>query len=352
VQFLPPVCLLMVAGQVADHYNRRMVLRWCYAVAFCSSAGLVVVSAMAYPSLPAIYLLLLVNSSARIFEQPVMQALVPVMVPRAIFSRALAAHVSARQLAVLIGPSIGGVLYVFGPSFDYGICALLFLAASVASFLLPNPPTPKERPHVSWDTLLAGFRFIGSDPPVLGAMLLDFMSTLAGGVNALLPIYARDILDVGSWGAGVLRSSTALGALIAAAILSRFPISRSGGRWMFGAFAFYGIATVVFGFSQNVILSVIALMVIGTADMISSVVRQILIQMRTPDAMRGRVSAVNALFYGTAGQLGGFRAGVMAAAIGAVGSVVVGGAAVMATVVLWVWLFPSLWHMDRPDKGI
>jgi hypothetical protein len=279
-----------------------------------------------------------------------MQALVPVLVPRVIYSRALAAHVSARQLAVLIGPSIGGVLYVFGPSFDYGICALLFLAASVASFMLPNPPVPRERPQVSWTTLVAGFHFIGQNQAVLGAMLLDFMSTLAGGVNALLPIYARDILGVGAWGAGVLRSATALGALFAAAVLSRFPVARAGGLWMFGAFSIYGIATVVFGLSTNLILSVIALMAIGSGDMVSSVVRQILIQMRTPDAMRGRVSAVNALFYGTAGQLGGFRAGVMAAAIGAVASVVVGGVAVMATVVLWVWLFPSLRHVDRPDE--
>jgi MFS family permease len=352
VQVLPPVFLLLFAGQVADHYNRRTILRWCYAIAFCSSAGLVVVSEMATPSLPAIYVLLLINASARIFEQPVMQALVPVMAPRVIFSRALAAHVSARQLAVLIGPSIGGVLYVFGAWFDYGICALLFLAAGVAAFMLPDPPTASGRPEITWDTLVAGFRFIGRDKPVLGALLFDFVATLAGGVNALLPIYARDILDVGAWGVGLLRSATALGALLAAAVLARFPVERAGGLWMFGAFAFFGVATIVFGVSQNLILSVIALMAIGTSDMISSVVRQILIQMRTPDEMRGRVSAVNALFYGTAGQLGGFRAGVMAAAIGAVGSVVAGGVMVMATVVLWIWLFPSLRRIDRPDEGV
>jgi MFS family permease len=350
VQVLPPVCLLLIAGQVADHYNRRMILRWCYAVAFCSSAGLVIVSEMAKPSLVAIYALLLVNASARIFEQPVMQALVPVMVPRVIFSRALAAHVSARQLAVLIGPSIGGVLYVFGAWFDYGICALLFLAASVASFMLPNPPVPKERPEVTWDSLIAGFRSIGRDKPVLGAMLLDFVATLASGVNALLPIYARDILNVGAWGVGVLRSATALGALAAAGVLSRFPIARAGGVWMLGGFAVYGVATIVFGLSQNLVLSVIALMWIGASEMISSVVRQILIQMRTPDEMRGRVSAVNAMFYGSASQLGGFRAGVMAAVIGAVGSVVVGGAMVLVSVVAWIWLFPSLRRIDRPDE--
>jgi MFS family permease len=272
------------------------------------------------------------------------------MVPRTIFSRAIAAHISARQLAVLIGPALGGLIYFFGPAIDYGVCALLFLAASAASFMLPNPPVPAEPPDVSWETLIAGFRFIGRCKPVLGALLFDFVATLAGGVSALLPIYARDILDVGSWGAGVLRSAPALGALLAAAVMTRFPIKRAGGPWMFGAFAVYGVATIVFGLSTNFIISVIALVATGLGDMISSVVRQILIQMTTPDEMRGRVSAVNALFYGTAGQLGGFRAGVMAHGIGAVSSVVIGGVAVLATVVAWAWLFPSLRRVDRPDE--
>ncbi len=349
VQVLPPLVLMLAAGQVADRYNRRLVLRCCYAVAFCSSAGLVVVAALPQPSIAAIYGLLLVNASARVFEQPVMQALVPVMAPRAVLNRAIAAHVSARQLSVLIGPSLGGVLYAFGPTFDYGVCALLFLAASVAGFRLPNPPGPLPRTKVSWDTLLAGFRFIGGCQAVLGAMLLDLVSTLFGGVNALLPIYARDILEVGAWGAGVLRSAPALGALIAAAALARSPVRRSAGVHMFVGFAVVGAATIVFGLSSNLFLSIAALMVMGSGDMLSSVVRQTLILVTTPDGMRGRVSAVNALFYGTSGQLGAFRAGVMAAAFGAVGSVVIGGCAIFLTVALWPWLFPALRRVDRPD---
>jgi MFS family permease len=349
VQVLPPLVLMLAAGQVADRYNRRLVLRCCYAVAFCSSAGLVMVAALPQPSIAAIYGLLLVNASARVFEQPVMQALVPVMAPRAVLNRAIAAHVSARQLSVLIGPSLGGVLYALGPTFDYGICALLFLAASVAGFRLPNPPGPLPQTKVSWDTLLAGFRFIGGCQAVLGAMLLDLVSTLFGGVNALLPIYARDILEVGAWGAGVLRSAPALGALIAAAVLARSPVRRSAGVYMFVGFAVVGAATIVFGLSSNLFLSIAALMVMGSGDMLSSVVRQTLILVTTPDGMRGRVSAVNALFYGTSGQLGAFRAGVMAAAFGAVGSVVIGGAAIFLTVALWPWLFPALRRVDRPD---
>jgi MFS family permease len=350
IQVLPPLLLMLATGQVADRYNRRQVLRWCYAVAFCSSAGLVTVAAFPQPSIVAIYALLLVNSCARVFEQPVMQSLVPVMAPRAVLNRAIAAHVSARQLSVLIGPSLGGVLYAFGATFDYGVCALLFLAASVASFLLPNPPAPATHSKVSWDTLLAGFRFIGGHQSVLGAMLLDLVSTLFGGVSALLPIYARDILDVGAWGAGVLRSAPALGGLLAAAVLARHPVRRAGGIYLLAGFGLVGAATIVFGVSQNLFLSIAALMVMGSGDMLSSVVRQTLILVTTPDGMRGRVGAVNSLFYGTSGQLGSFRAGVMAEAIGAVGSVVIGGYAIFATIALWLWLFPALTRVDRPDQ--
>ena len=350
VQVLPPLLLMLVVGQVADRFNRRLVLRCCYTLAFCSAAGLVAVSALPHPSIAAIYVLLLVNSTARVFEQPVMQALLPVMAPRAILNRAIAAHVSARQISVLIGPSLGGVLYAFGPAFDYSVCALLFLAALAGSFRLPNPPGPTEHRKMSWDTLLAGFRFIGGCQAVLGSMLLDLVSTLFGSVNALLPIYARDILEVGAWGAGVLRSAPALGALIAAAVLTRAPVRRSGGFYILAGFTLLGVATIVFGLSTNLFVSIAALMAIGCGDMLSSVIRQTLIQVTTPEQMRGRVFAVNSLFYGTSGQLGSFRAGVMAEAFGAVGSVVVGGCAGLATVALWPWLFPALSKVDRPDE--
>jgi MFS family permease len=350
VQFMPPLLLMLVAGQVADRYNRRLILRCCYMIEFCMQAALAVLALFPHPGVTAIYVLLLVNAIARTFEQPVMQSLVPVMAPRAILGRAIAAHISAGKLSNLMGPSFGGILYVFGADVDYGVCTLLVLAAAVASFLLPNPPVPAEPPKVTWSSLSAGFRFIWHNQTVLGAMSLDLIATLVGGVTVLLPIYARDILDVGSWGAGVLRSAPALGALIAAGIMTRFPVKRAGGLWMLGSFAVYGAAIIVFGASSNFVISVLALVATGTADMISSVVRQILIQMTTPDEMRGRVSAVNALFYGTAGQLGGFRAGVMAHAMGAVGSVVIGGVAVLVTVVLWPWLFPSLRRVDRPDE--
>ncbi|MEA2988945.1 MAG: hypothetical protein QOG83_1656 [Alphaproteobacteria bacterium] len=349
-QFLAPVLLMVPAGQIADRYNRRFVLRCSYAVAFVSTAGLMLVAALPAPPLPAIYILVFLSMAARTFEQPLMQALLPAMAPRPILNRAIAAHVSARHLSVLIGPSLGGVLYVFGPVFDYGVCAALVLAAMVATLMLPDPGTPTRHEDISLDSVLAGFRFIWRCETILGAMLFEFAAALFGTVSALFPIYARDILDIGAWGAGVLRSAPALGALIAAAILSRFPVRHHGGAWLFFGFALHGVGAIAFGFSNVVALSIVALMASGIGDMLSTVVRQTLIQVTTPDEMRGRVFAVNSLFYGSAGQLGAFRAGVMAEGIGAVGSVVFGGVAVLATVVLWSWLFPALRRVDRPDE--
>jgi len=349
-QFMAPVLFMVPAGQIVDRYNRRLVLRCCYAIAFLSAAGLMLTAALPAPSLTAIYLLVFLNMAARTFEQPLMQALLPAMAPRAILSRAIAAHVSARHMAVLAGPSLGGVLYIFGPVFDYGVCTALVLAAFIATLMLPDPGQPKDLPEVSLDTLLAGFRFIWSYKAILGAMLFDSASSLFGSPLALFPIYARDILQTGAWGVGVLRSAPALGALLAAAYLARFPIRRSGGTVLFVGFAITGLATAVFGLSHNIVLSIAALIVIGVGEMASTVVRQTLIQVATPDEMRGRVFAVNSLFYGTASNLGSFRAGLMAEWIGAIGSVTFGACAIIATVGLWAWLFPSLRRVDRPDE--
>jgi MFS family permease len=350
VQFMPPLFLMLLTGQVADRYNRRLILRACYVVEVCASFGLLLVSAMPSPSIPAIYVLLLTNACARTFEQPAMQSLLPIMAPRAILSRAVAAHISAGRLSMLMGPSLGGVLYVFGPSVVFGICALLVLSASVASFLLPDPPKPAKRIEVSWSSLLAGFAFIWRCKAVLGAMLFDLIATLLGGVNALLPIYARDILVIGPWGAGLLRSSPALGALIMAAILARFPVRRSAGICMYIGVAVYGAGAVMFGLSTQAALSILALMALGAGDMVSSVIRQTVVQVSTPDEMRGRVFAVSSLFLGTSGQLGTFRAGLMAAWLGPIRSVVIGGLLVFVAVAFWIWLFPALRHVDRPDE--
>jgi MFS family permease len=351
VQFLPPLLLMLIAGHVADRYNRSLILRACFAVEFCATTGIMIAALFPQPSLAAIYALLLTNAMARTFEQPTMQSLVPVMAPRVILSRAVAAHVSGGRLSNLLGPALGGLLYVLGPAFAYGACALFIGAAAVASFLLPSPPVAAERPKLNWHSLVAGFRFIWSCKAVLGAMSFDLIATLFGGVTALIPIFARDILDIGAWGAGILRSSPAIGALLTAAVLTRFPVQRDGGFFIFTGFAIFGLGVTLFGLSTNVALSIASLLLLGAGDMISSVVRQTIVYTTTPDAMRGRVAGVNSLFIGCSGQLGSFRAGVMAAMIGAVGAVVVGGCAVFATVALWLWLFPALRRVDRPDEA-
>ncbi|HEY7300056.1 MAG TPA: MFS transporter [Xanthobacteraceae bacterium] len=351
VQFLPPLLLMLFAGQVADRYNRRLVVRFCYAVEFCMTAGLTIVALLPHPNIGGIYGLLLINAIARTFEQPAVQSLVPVMAPRAVLGRAIAAHVSAGRLSMLLGPSLGGVLYIFGPGLVYSVCTLLVSAAAVASFLLPNPPVPKEPQKLSWDSLLAGFKFIWRCQAVLGAMSFDLIATLLGGVSALLPIYARDILHIGAWGAGILRSAPALGALSTALVLARIPVRRNGGVFIFAGFALYGTGAVVFGLSTNVVLSIASLMVLGCGDIMSSIVRQTIVQITTPDEMRGRVMGVNSFFIGCSGQLGSFRAGLMAAMIGAVGSVVVGGCTVFVVIALWAWLFPDLRRVDRPDEA-
>jgi MFS family permease len=347
-QFLPQFFLMLPAGQIADRLNRRTVLWWCYGLAFLSAASLMWAAAQDRPSLAAIYALVALNMVARTFEQPVMQALLPVMAPRAVLHRAIAAHISARQAAVLIGPMLGGVLYYFGPVFDYGVCAVLALAAAVCAFLLPNPGRPAKKMELSWDSVSLGFRFIWRRETLLGAMLMEFMSSLFGSVTALLPLYARDILEVGAWGAGALRSAAALGGLLAAAVLTRMPIKSDGGFWLLTSFALVGAATFAFGFSTSMVLSLLALMLVGIGDLVATVIRQTLIQMQTPDEMRGRVFSVNSLFYGTSSQIGQFRAGLTAEWFGAVAAVAIGGAALVGAVALFAWLFPGLRRVDNP----
>jgi MFS family permease len=347
-QFLPQFFLMLPAGQIADRLNRRHVLWWCYALAVSSCAGLMIVASMQTPNLLAIYLLVALNMVARTFEQPVMQAMLPAMAPRAVLSRAIAAHISARQLSVLIGPALGGILYIFGPVFDYGVCTLLAFAAAACCYMLPNPGRPGKQMELTWESVAVGFRFIWRRETILGAMLFEFMASLFGSVQALLPLYARDILEVGSWGAGILRSATALGALIGAAILARFPVKQNGGLWLYTGFTVFGISIIVFGFSTHIVLSCAAMMVLGLGDMVSTVVRQTLIQMQTPDEMRGRVFSVNSLFYGSSMQVGSFRAEPFRHQAGAVAAVAIGGAAVLGSVALWTWLFPGLRRVDNP----
>jgi len=352
VQFLSPLCLTLIAGQVADRYDRRVVVRCCYAVEITASCGLLLLSSLPQPPLIAFYLLLLMNGAARTFEGPCLQSLLPAVVPRDMLGRAIAVNSSALRMGQLAGPSLGGLLYGLGPAAVYLCVISLLLTAATALFLMPKPATAAVRRKVTWNSVLAGLAFIRATPAVLGAMSLDLTATLFGGATVLLPIFARDILAIGPQGLGLLRSTPALGGLAAAILLSRYPIRAHGGKVMFAGVVVYGIATILFGLSHSLALSLPLLLVLGFGDMFSTVMRQTLIQVNTPDEVRGRVAGVNMMFVGTASQLGGFESGLAAYFLGTVGSVVFGGAAVLLVVALWMRRFPALRTVDDPSVPV
>ena len=346
-QFLPSFFLVLVAGHVADHFDRRRVLQLCMVAEAAAALGLGVASALGVINELLIFVLIFVVGAARAFQMPTMQALLPALVPPGLLSRAIAANASAGQTAIIAGPALGGIIYVAGPATVYAVSTALFVLTGLMIFLIriERRRAPTSAPGLS--SVLEGIRFIRRQPAVLGAISLDMFAVLLGGATALLPIYARDILHTGPWGLGLLRSCTAVGALGVALWLAHHPLRGHAGRTMFGAVAMFGVATVVFGLSNSFTVSLFALLVLGASDMISVVIRQSLVQLQTPDHMRGRVSAVNSLFIGTSNQLGEFESGVTAAWLGVVPSVVVGGIGTLVVVLVWMRLFPSLAGIDR-----
>jgi MFS family permease len=345
-QFLPAFLLVLVTGQVVDRFDRRRILIVCQAVE-CVCAGLLLWTAIdPHPAEGAIFAILLLFGAARAFELPTSQAMLPSLVPREDFRNAVALNSSANQTAIIAGPAIGGLLYAFGPTVVYATCGLLLLGAMGLIALMRYDQAPLEREPVSWKSLIAGLSFMRSRPDMLGAISLDLFAVLLGGITGLLPIFAKDILHVGPTGLGLLRSAPAVGALTTALILAKWPFRRHDGVVMLVAVGIFGIATVVFALSDVFLVSLIALVVTGASDMISVFVRQTLVQLTTPDAMRGRVSAVNAVFIGTSNQLGDFRSGTMAAWLGAPGAVLAGGLGTLAVVALWIRLFPALRKLD------
>ena len=346
-QFLPALILTLPAGHVADRGHRGKILGWTMAA---QAAIALLLTAAAIEQWAGRGLLLWMSVAigvARAFQAPAQQALVPQLVPWLLLSRALAFTSMGNQVSVIAGPALGGFLYVAGANVVYAICAGLFgiSAALNASVRLAHVPPPAE--PASWHTVLAGVRFIWRRKQILGAISLDLFAVLLGGAVALLPIYAQDILKVGPWGLGLLRSAPAVGALMMSIILTRFPIDRHVGRIMFGSVAVFGIATLVFGLSVSFPLSFLALAVSGAADMVSVVIRLTLVQLDTPNEMRGRVSAVNSIFIGASNQLGEFESGALAAWLGPVPSVVAGAVGTLLVAAMWIALFPSLARRDR-----
>lgn len=342
MQFLPQFALTLVSGHAADSLDRRRLAGACEIVGALLSGLLAWGSGARLMNEHLILAAALCVGAARAFEYPALQALLPTLVPPLELSRKLALSAGSRQAGVVAGPALGGLLYALGPSAAYAVCAVFSLLAAVAVLSIPAPGGKRQGRGASLAAVFEGVTFIRSRPEILGAISLDLFSVLLGGATALLPVFARDILAVGPWGLGLLRSAPAVGAFSMSLFLARRPLKRRVGRIMFGAVAVFGLMTVVFGLSRSFGLSLAALVVLGASDMVSVVVRSSLIQLETPDDKRGRVSAVNAMFIGTSNQLGEFESGVTAAWFGTVPAVVLGGACTLLVVALWMRFFPSL----------
>ncbi len=345
--FFAQVLFALPAGHMADRHDRRRISLCCQIVQAAVAAVLALGSLQGWLTPMGIYVCTFAVGSATTFQSPALRSMLPGIVGEDLLPQAIAWCAAARKAAVITGPALGGVLYLLGPGHVYAIGAAIFLLAGSVLALIRGTRIIPSREPVTLAYILGGVTYIRNHPVVLGAISLDLFATLLGGATALLPIYAKDILETGPWGLGLLRAAPAVGALIASIWLVRRPIERGVGRVMFASVAAFGAATVVFGVSHWLPLSLAALMALGAADMVSVVIRTSLIQLETPDEMRGRVSAVNSLFTGTSNQLGQFESGVTAAWWGAVPSVVVGGVGTLLVAAAWVRLFPALMRRER-----
>ena len=350
VQFVPMVLLTLVVGQVADRCDRRLVVIVCEVVKAVGVAGLALGSIGGWQSRASIFLLVALVGAAQAFENPAMTALVPEVVPRELISPAMAWVISAGQTAQIVGPALGGLLYALGPGATYLTAGALFILAGAGAAAIRVVRTTRSREPVTLASVFSGVAFIWSRRVLLGTMSLDLFAVLLGGATALLPVYARDILGTGPFGLGLLRSAPAVGALATSVLLAHYPLERRIGPTLFRAVVVFGIATCVFGLSTNFALSIVALSVLGAADVVSMVIRVSLAQIRTPDAMRGRVSAVHSLFTGTSNQLGAFESGLAAALLGTVPAVLLGGVGTIAVAGLWLVFFPELRRLGRFEE--
>jgi len=347
VQFLPAVLLALPAGHVADQFDRRRVVlfgqltEW---VAIAVLAGLT----LAHKTDEVIILgLVFIISVARTLEAPSLQSMLPALVPPAMLARATAANGASMQTASMLGPALGGFLYVAGPGVVYLTAGLLYLISIVMVSRLRYEHAPPKRTPATFESVFAGVRFIRNRPDVLGVISLDLFAVLLGGATALLPIFAKDILHTGPWGLGLLRGAPAVGGLLVGFWLSRRTLERNVGMTMFAAVAGFGVATLIFALSKELWLSILALFALGGFDMVSVVIRGSLVQLDTPDEMRGRVSAVNSIFINTSNQLGEFESGMLAAWLGAAPAAAVGGIGTLIVVGLWMVWFPGLRRRQR-----
>ena len=347
-QFGPFFVLVLFAGQAADRWDRRRILLGCLLVLLLCALALLALTMAGLNSPAPVFAVMVLFGSARAFMSPATQALLPNLVPERLFAQAVGLNSSLWQLATIAGPALGGALYAAaGPGIVYGGTAVLLLAAIGCARAITAPRTPAGGASTSWHTVVEGLRFVWQRPPLLGAISMDLFAVLFGGAAALLPAYAADILHVGPAGLGWLRAAPGVGAAAMGAWLTWRPIGRRAGRAMFLAVAVFGFATITFGTSTHFWLSLAALTLLGASDMVSVFVRNVLVQVQTPDPMRGRVGAVSAMFIGASNELGEFESGLTAAWWGLEPAVVIGGLATLAVAGLWARLFPQLRRLDH-----
>ncbi|MDP9243452.1 MAG: MFS transporter [Chloroflexota bacterium] len=355
-QFLPFILLVLPAGQAADRLDRRRILAGCYALLAVGAILLLGFSMGRLTSTAPILGVMTLAGVARAFSMPTGQALLPNLVPSTSFGNAVAISSSSSEIASIAGPAVGGLLFLVGPTVAYGAAAALLGVGSLLLLGVRPPASNRIREPMGLNATFSGLRFVFSRPVVLGSISLDLFAVLLGGATALLPAFASDVLRVGPAGLGLLRSAPAVGALLAAGTVAIWPLRRGVGGWMFGCVAGFGLATVVFGLSSSFPLSMFALAVLGAADMVSVYIRHLLVQLETPDAIRGRVSAVNAVFIGASNELGEFESGISAALFGLVPAVLIGGGGTLLVAAVWARLFPDLRRLHRfplpatPDK--
>ena len=346
-QFLPFVLLVLPAGHFADRHLRQKLLSACYGLMLVCALLLLAFSLSELQVVWPVFAVMVLFGVARAFAMPTGQALLPNVVPSALFGRAVAVNSTTWQLSTIVGPAIGGIVYLFGAPVVYATVALLLAAAVVLMFGVRAPAPARSAQSITFDSLLEGLRFVFQRRIILGAISLDLFAVLFGGAVALLPAYASDILEVGPDGLGLLRAAPGVGAVVVALVFTWKPLARRVGPAMLWGVALFGISTVIFGLSESFAVSLAALAVLGAADMVSVYIRHMLVQLETPDEIRGRVSAVSAVFIGASNELGEFESGVTAAWWGVRPAVVVGGVVSIAIAGLWARWFPQLARLDR-----
>jgi MFS family permease len=351
-QFLPLLVLSLFGGNAADRYNRKLIVFVCYAAKLALALSLAGVAGLAADAIvPTIFLAAIATGAVNGFLPPAHSAMLPMLVPRQDLPQAIAWGSLGFQFGVIVGPALGGLLYGFGATIPYATAALLFAAALALLWATRAPRQPPVEDAQTLRMIVEGLRYVWSNKIVLGAISLDLVVVLLAGAVALLPVFARDILNAGPGELGVLRSAMGAGAALVALILAAAPLRRNLGRWMFGSTIAFGLATLVFGISENIRLTAAALAIAGGFDMVSVYIRQSLIQLATPDPMRGRVAAVSFVFISASNEFGDFEAGLTARLLGPVTAVVVGGAAAVAASLGWMRLFPALAHADGFERA-